>query len=229
VLPYAHGDLEIYKTETRACATTQPQAIVLEFTGNATRAEHVVEETADNWQRHPVQVWAVNYPGYGKSTGPARLQSIADGALAAYDAASATGKPVFVLGTSLGSAAALHIAANRDVAGLVLTNPPPLRQLIRGAHGWWNLWLVATPVSFGIPNHLDSLANAARAKAPAVFVTSDRDEVVPLKYQQKVANAYAGEKRVLLREGRGHNDPIEGSDTLWMATQVDWLWSRISP
>ena len=50
-----------------------------------------------------------------------------------------------------------HVAANRPVAAIVLQNPPPLRQLILGHYGWWNLWLIATPVALGVPSELDSL------------------------------------------------------------------------
>jgi uncharacterized protein len=203
----------------------EPACFVLEFTGNATRAEHVAEESAWVWREQKAEIWAVNYPGYGKSAGPARLKRIAETALQAYDelARRAAGRPIYVVGTSLGTTAALHVAAQRPAAGLLLMNPPPLRQLILGRHGWWNLYLVAWPVSMGVPAELDSIANAARVSAPAVFVLSERDEIVPVSYQERVAASYAGPKQVLRREGRGHNDPVEGSDQLWLARQIDWL------
>src|SRR5439155_12173538 len=125
----------------------------------AGRAEwHPVEESLD-WGDKPVEVWAVNHPGFGGSTGPPRLSRFGPAALAAYDAlaAEATGKPIFVSGMSLGSAMALHVAANRPVAGLILRSPPPLRNLIMTRHGWWNLWILATPVALGVPAELDSL------------------------------------------------------------------------
>ena len=224
------GTLEIIAARSRAAKNVEPEAFVLEFTGNASRAEMVAEDTAWQWQRHPVEVWAVNYPGYGGSSGPARRKAIADSSLIAFDqlTARAAGRPIFVVGTSLGSTAALHVAANREVAGLILTNPPPLRQLIRGKFGWWNLWLAAVPVSFGVPADLDSLANAARCYAPAMFILSARDEIVPLKYQQRVADAYAGPKQLLSREGANHNDAIEGSDQAWMTEQIEWLWKQVA-
>jgi pimeloyl-ACP methyl ester carboxylesterase len=157
-----------------------------------------------------------------------QLKAIAETSLIAHDRLreAAGGRPIFIAGNSLGTTAALHVAANREVAGLMLTNPPPLRQLIRGHHGWWNAWLLAVPVSFGVPSELDSIANARRCRAPAIFVTSSRDEVVPLKYQQRVADAYGGEKRVLSREGANHNDAIEGSDQAWMTQQIEWIWTH---
>jgi len=94
------------------------------------------------------------------------------------------------------------------VAGLFIQNPPPLRQLIVGAHGWWNLWLLAVPVSWQIPDELDSIANARRIHAPAVFLLSDNDEVVGYRFQRMVLEAYACDKTVIVHSGAGHNDAI---------------------
>jgi len=46
------------------------------------------------------------------------------------------------LADTLGPAGAQPQFKNAD---LILTNPPPLRQLIMGHYGWWNLWLAAAP------------------------------------------------------------------------------------
>src|SRR5688500_15782336 len=53
-----------------------PRAFVIEFTGNATRAEQVASYAADRWGERAVESWMVNYPGYGGSTGPADLGAI---------------------------------------------------------------------------------------------------------------------------------------------------------
>jgi pimeloyl-ACP methyl ester carboxylesterase len=138
----------------------------------------------------------------------------------------ANGKPIFVLGQSLGTTAALHVAANRPVAGLVLANPPPLRKLILQRHGWWNLWLLATPVAMSIPPELDSLQNGPRAEAPAVFVLAGRDSVVPPKYQEQVFGAYSGPKRAIRVATIDHNEPLpqKALETLAMAREE--LWRR---
>ena len=174
-------------------------------------------------------MWAVNYPGYGSSPGPARLAAIPPAALAAYDAvaAEAHGRPIVVAGVSLGTAAALHVARNRPVAGLYLTNPPPLRQLIRGRHGWWNLWLLAGPGSLVVPSELGSLDNAAGATCPAVFVSSGADRVVPPEYQQRVIDAYAGPKWVVRVPEADHNDPPTGPAAAELGDALKWLWDTV--
>lgn len=207
-IPFAGGALEAIV----ARSAEAPALFVLRFYGNADRAERwAAGEATQLGATLPVELWGVNYPGYGNSTGPASLARIAEAALTAYDAiaAEAKGRPIVVMGTSLGTAAALHVAADRAVAGVVLHNPPALRELILGEHGWWNAWLLAWPISRGVPAALDSIANARRARAPAVFAMAERDEVVPHRYHRMIAEAYRGQKQIFVSPVAGHNDELE--------------------
>lgn len=210
-IPFQSGELEIWKawSET-ARVQDRVDAYVLRFYGNADRAERWVASEPEMWDGRAIEVWGMNYPGFGGSTGPARLARIGRAALAAFDALKGTAgeRPIIVFGASLGTTAALHVAARRPVAVLILHNPPALRQLIRGQFGWWNLWLLAGPISFKIPSALDSIANAKASHAPAVFLLAQNDEVVAPKFQALVADAYAGEKRVINLSGAGHNSPL---------------------
>jgi pimeloyl-ACP methyl ester carboxylesterase len=224
--------LEIWTGRSAAIRQgAEPQAYCLEFTGNASRGEQMAYASAGEWGDHPVEVWSVNYPGYGGSAGSPSLKSIPPAALAAYDALAehANGKPIFVLGQSLGTTAALYVAANRPVAGMVLSNPPPLRQLIWQRYGWWNLWLLATPVALSIPKELDSLQNGSRVTAPAVFVLAGHDTVVPPKYQEQVYSAYRGPKRAIRVAAIDHNDPLPQEDLETLAAAREELWQRTFP
>ncbi len=204
-----------------------PKAYVLTFNGNADRAENAVISESYFWNAHPVEVWAVNYPGYGDSTPPAKLARLGPAGLAAYDALRlhAGDQPIIVSGTSLGTAVALHIAANRDVNGLLLLNPPPLKQMILGRFGWWNLWLIAGPVALAIPSDLDSIPNARQANAPALFTLSTQDSVVPYAWQQKVYAAYAGPKQALAIEA-DHNDPLTPEGERALRNHIAWLYEQ---
>jgi len=225
-----HGErrLEIWTARSRAAADREPEAFVLEFCGNATRAEDITQYVADRWSRFPVEVWVMNYPGYGGSEGGAKLSLIAAAAMRTYDelAERANGRPIFLAGNSLGTVPALYVAARRSSAGLVLQNPPPLRRLILARHGWWNLWLLAGPVALQVPGELNSLANAPRVTSPAVFLLAEQDEVVPLKYQKLVADAYTGSKRLIPLSGAGHNDSVTGDADAQLQSELDWLWER---
>ena len=227
-IPFEGGELEIWTASSRLAGRGAPGAYVLCFYGNADRADRWVAIEAEEWGARAAEIWGVNYPGYGGSSGPARLDRIAPAALAAFDALKqvAGDRPIVVFGASLGTAAALNLAAHRPVAGVILHNPLALRQMILGHFGWWNLWLLAGPVAMQIPGDIDNVANAKASRAPAVFLLAEKDEVVPPKYHRLVAEAYRGEKRIIVLKGAGHNSPIEGAALADFHQALGWLLPR---
>jgi hypothetical protein len=220
------GTTDAFIAFSPGCRDHNPEAFVLDFTGNGTRAEKIAALVAQRWQNRPVETVTVNYPGYGGSTGPASMSSMPAMELDAFDEVRklAAGRPVIVMGHSLGCTAALYVAANRPVAGLILQNPPPLRQLIIGHFGWWNLWLGAIPIALQIPSELDSIANARKCHEPAVLISAIHDTYVPPKYHKMVFDAYAGPNLPLAIDG-GHNTPADRSPEYPAA--LDWLWNQI--
>src|SRR5258707_1300696 len=147
-IPFENGDLEIWTAQSQSARQHgRADVFILRFYGNADRADRWVAAEAEMWNNRAVEVWGMNYPGFGGSTGPARLARLGPAALAAFDALKrvAEDRPIVVFGASLGTTTALHIATYRKVAGLILQNPPPLRQMILRQFGWWNLWLLAGP------------------------------------------------------------------------------------
>ena len=228
-IPFEDGELEIWTARSKlAQQRGQAEVYVLRFYGNADRADRWVADEAEMWNNRSVEVWGVNYPGYGGSTGAARLNRLGPAALAAFDALkqSAGDRPIVVSGASLGTTTALHIAAERKVTGLILHNPVALRQIILRQFGWWNLWLFAGPMAQKIPRGLDSIANAKAIRAPAIFLLAENDEVIAPKYQRIVVEAYAGEKRVIPLAGARHNDPLEGASIANFHDALDWLLPR---
>ena len=246
-LPFRGGELEVWVTrstqspffhgapELRAAhdlhPVKAPDVYVLRFYGNADRADGNVVLDAGSWPVGQAEVWGVNYPGYGGSTGPATLESIGPAALTAFDALqkTAAGKPIVVYGTSLGTTAALGVSAHRPVAGVILQNPPPLRQIILRQFGWWNLWLIAGPMALHIPSALDSLGNARATHAPGVFLLAEKDTIVRPRYQQLVVAAYAGPKQVVTQLGSDHNAPLDAVTTQQFNAAVIAMLSKPPP
>jgi pimeloyl-ACP methyl ester carboxylesterase len=224
-VPFAGGKLQLWTS--RSPGSGAPVAYVLHLGGNASRAEWCAAPVALDYGQHPVEVWALNYPGYGASEGQARLAQLGPAALAAFDAmaAEAQGRPILLHAESLGTAVALHLATQRPVAGLVLVNPPPLQNMIMERFGWWNAWLLAGPIAWNVPSELNSLLSAPTVKRPAVFVLAQHDEVVPPKYQQRVVDAYGGPRQTVQTSG-GHNDGVDGAATANLRRAIDWLWQQ---
>jgi hypothetical protein len=254
-IPFENGDLEIWTAQSQS-ARRQGRAdvFILRFYGNADRADRWAAMEAQMWNDRAVEIWGMNYPGFGGSTGPARLARIGPAAVAAFDVlrrhasnksavesavpsgptpssalSTAHAKaPIVLFGTSIGATAALHLAASRptEIAGLILQNPPPLREMILRQFGWWNLWLLAGPVALQIPRDLDCIANARASRTPAIFLLAERDEIVAPRFQRLVVQAYAGEKRIIELHGAHHNDPVEGAALADLSHALDWLLGK---
>jgi uncharacterized protein len=230
-IPFQGGQLEVWTARSASAHQPgHPDVYVLRFYGNADRADRWVAAEAGMWNERAVEIWGMNYPGFGGSTGPARLASLGPAALTAFDELQkvAGNHPIIVFGASLGTTTALHIAAQRKIAGLILHNPVAMRQIILRQFGWWNLWLFAGPMAFKVPPELDSVANARANHVPAIFLLAADDEIVAPRFQRLVVDAYAGEKRIVRLAGAGHNDPIEGIGLADFHHALDWLMPRNS-
>jgi hypothetical protein len=232
-VPFENGELEIWTAQSpRARQQGHADVFILRFYGNADRADRWAALEAETWNDRAVEIWGMNYPGFGGSTGPARLARIGPAAVAAFDALrhEAAGAPIVAYGASIGVTAALHVATSRstEIAGLILHNPPPLREVILRQFGWWNLWLLAGPVALQIPRDLDCIANARATRTRAIILLAERDEIVAPRFHRLVVQAYAGEKRVIELRGAYHNDPVEGTALADLNDGLGWMLTKAS-
>ena len=225
------GTIEVWTQRIGATRSEDADVFVLKFVGTDERAERTNYQPLSCWTDLRGEVWAVNPPGYGGSTGRASLRNFAAAGRAAYQriADVAAGRPIIVMGTSLGCITALYLGAHFRLDGLVLRNPPPLRQLIVGEHGWWNLWVGAMLVSTQVPDYLCSIRNASRCNVPAVFVGSKRDRIVPPGYQVRIVKAYAGPKRIMRLRKANHSTPMNPVEQIRFRQEMDWLRQRAFP
>jgi pimeloyl-ACP methyl ester carboxylesterase len=231
MLSFQKGELEVWTAKShRAQQQGRADIFILRFYGNADRADRWAAAEAEMWSDRAVEIWGMNYPGFGGSTGPARLSRIGPAALATFDELKrhAEDRPIVAFGASIGATAALHVAAQRPVAGLILHNPAPLREIILREFGWWNLWLLAGPIALQVPRDLNSVQNARAIHAPAIFLLAEKDEVVAPRFHRLVVKAYAGEKRVIELHGAYHNDPIEGTALAGLNDALGWLLTKAS-
>ncbi len=225
MIPFGRGSIEIWSRMIGATHRDDVDVFVLKFSGTAGRAERSTYHPLDYWTDLRANLWSVNPPGYGGSTGTASLSTLAEAASTAYRelADIAQGRPIIVMGNSLGTVSALYLAANFPIAGLVLRNPPPVRQLIIGRHGWWNLWVAAWAIAQHVPQQICSIANSSRAHCPAVFLTSRRDTTVPSTFQDRIIDAYRGPRRVLKMKEAGHATSLNLGEQREYARHLDWL------
>jgi len=236
LIPLGDGQLEIWTQRVGDEPSTSADLYVLKFPGTAGRAERSTAHPADAWPDARVELWSVNPPGYGGSSGTASLGQMTAFAETALQQLQreAAGRPMLVTGSSLGCVNALYLAARYPIAGLILRNPPPLREVILARFGWRTLYLGARLIVRQLPPELDAIRNAAAARAPAVFVSAQCDRVVPVKCQAQILDAYGGPHRVLRLTQADHHTPLTEDEAeqyrellVWLRQQM--MSSRLPP
>jgi hypothetical protein len=229
VVAWDAGEIEVWSERTTGDAADngldldgrrEPTCFVLKFHGKAARAERSCLDPLDQWADVPGEIWSVNPPGYGGSSGRASLRWLAPAAEAVFEnlVEVADGRPIFIAANSL----AARYGDSGAVAGLILRNPPPLRELITGKYAWRSLGL-SRYVAREVPGELDAVANAAAAGVPAVFLMSGLDTMVPPKYQRLIFRAYAGPKRRVILPKAGHNVRFSRHERHEYALALHWL------
>lgn len=227
-IPGEQGKIEVFIRPPRKNPTCEPRYSFLEFGGNAGRADYGTSLPAAFLDHFCAETWSVNYPGFGSSQGEAKLRHIAPAARTAYDALGehAKNRPIIAYGFSLGASPALHLSAHRPVRAVIVKNPAPVARMILTRYGWWNLWLAAMPVAAAVPWSLNTRRNASRSKAPALFLTAERDEVVRPFLQRRIYRAYDGPKHRIIMKNARHNDGISRETGQKM---IDWFESQVAP
>jgi pimeloyl-ACP methyl ester carboxylesterase len=135
---------------------------------------------------------------------------------------------VIVAGGSLGSVSALYLAARHPVEGVLVQNPPALREVVLAQSGWWHFKWATRLIAAQIPQKLDSIANARRAVVPAVFVTAQQDTVVPARIQRQIIDAYHGPSKVLSMPEADHATPMRDSELEQLRALANWLHDVIT-
>lgn len=101
-----------------------PKGVVLYFHGNRRNISRY-EQYSNLFTRNGYEVWMIDYPGYGKSTGELTEEILYDWALTMYKLSRTRFSPdsTIIYGKSLGTGIASQLAAVRDCRHLVLETP----------------------------------------------------------------------------------------------------------
>jgi len=144
---------------------------VIYFGGNA----EDVAQTVPTLQRAfpDSAIFALHYRGYNGSSGtPSESALIADG-LALWDLVHAKYPHIVMIGRSLGSGVAIHVASLRTVDRLVLVTPYDSLQTIAAQRFSW------FPVRWLLLDKFESWRYAPHVTAPTLLLAAEYDEVIP--------------------------------------------------
>ena len=214
--------------------------LVLKFPGTEGRAERssvfplgMISQCSPE----PVagEVWTWNPPGYGGSEGKASMGAIADAAVVFYESVlqqrANEQTRVILCGNSLGSVAALNVAARCQPpmtrTGLVLRNPPALVPVVQRIASRYPMGRLLAPIIESLVDSMNSLVTGPQCQLPALFLQSELDTLVPLAMQRKVHVAYAGRKRIVTLLRLGHNGTPDESHHAEIAAGIAWLWNEL--
>ena len=118
-------------------------------------------------------IYLLHYPGYGGSPGTPSEQTIITEAFALYDQVRTQHQDIVVIGRSLGSGVAVHLASVRPVTRLVLVTPYDSLEQIAARHYPY------FPIRWLLRDKFESWKYAPRVTAPTRIVVAGNDKVIP--------------------------------------------------
>ncbi len=174
-----------------------PRALIY-FGGNAEDVSLNLSSFAAAFPAHTL--YLVNYRGYGGSSGRPSERALLADAETVYDRLSRQHAAVSVLGRSLGSGVAVHLASVRAVERLALVSPYDSLVAVAREHYRW------LPVGLLMLDRYESVAKAATVRAPVLVLVAADDEIIPRRRSQAILDAFApGQARVVAIAGATHN------------------------
>ncbi len=182
--------------------TPQARGTLLFFHGNAGNISHRLDSIR-LFADLGLDVFIIDYRGYGRSSGRPSEQGTYRDARAAWDwltePQGVMPRRIVIFGRSLGAAVAVDLAARERAAGLILesgfTSVPDLAAELYP-------WL---PVRLLSRFHYDSISKVGRIGQPMLVLHSRDDEIVPFHHGRQLFDAAREPKQFYQMLG-GHND-----------------------
>ncbi|MCK8826443.1 alpha/beta hydrolase [Natroniella acetigena] len=183
--------------------------LIIYFGGNAEEVSGVIEKE-EKFEGYSLLV--VNYRGYGLSEGEPEEDKLFSDALYLYDhfttLESIDSEKVLTMGRSLGTGVAVHLAANRDVRGVILVSPyDSIENLAQDIFPF-------LPMELILKHEFDSISKAPDLEVPVLILAAEDDRIVPVDYSKALYDKWSGGKEFKVIVNRGHNN-LHRSKEFW--------------
>lgn len=185
-------------------ATDTPRGVVLFFHGNRRNIEHYAEY-APVFTSHQYEVWMIDYPGFGKSTGQFSEPVLYEWALQFYKLARARYSPdsIIIYGKSLGTGIAAQLASIRDSRRLILETPYyDLRSIARP-------YLFMYPLNRMIPFEFPTWKYLQITGTPVTIFHGTDDGVIPFSNCEKLKSLLKPGSEFITIKGGSHNNLLK--------------------
>ena len=216
-LGVAHTPLTIETADAerlRAWHLPQKDAIaqVVYFHGNGGNLSLWADVLVGLW-RNGFEIVAVDYRGYGLSTGTPTEHGLyrdVDATVAFVQSKLRRQElPLIYWGRSLGTSMAAYAATRHSPDGVVLeAGFPNARAILAGNPLMFALSYLAT-YRFATADWM------ARVTAPTLVIHGDRDRVIPYRLGQRLYEGLPGPKRFVTIPGGDHNEPVPLDATVY--------------
>ncbi|MBL0154243.1 MAG: alpha/beta fold hydrolase [Chitinophagaceae bacterium] len=176
------------------------KGIVLYFHGNRGNINRYAP-FAQLFTKNNYEVWMIDYPGYGKSTGKRTEQILYDDAHLFYKMAHSiiASDSIIIYGKSLGSAIATELASSRDCKQLILECP--YYSMSKLAARYFFMFPTGPMMKFELPTY----QYLSTVQAPVTILHGTKDGVIPYKHAVWLSEVKKGIELVTIEKG-GHND-----------------------
>jgi pimeloyl-ACP methyl ester carboxylesterase len=177
------------------------KGVVLYFHGNRENISHYAR-FAPEFTRNGYEVWMIDYPGFGKSTGEFTEQKMYDWALLMYKLCRArfSKDSIIIFGKSMGSGIAAQLGSIRDTRRLILETPYYSFPSIIGQYA--PIYPLNKMIRFKIPTY-EYLQNVT---APITIFHGTSDWTIRESNAKRLIPFLKPGDEFVSIEGGGHND-----------------------
>ena len=168
-------------------------------------------------------VFIVEYPGYADRPGSPSQSSLFRVADEAFQLLLTNG-PVYLVGESLGTGVAAHLAGTHPdkIAGVVLISPFNRLTSVAQYH------MPVLPVGLLLVDRFPSEDYLRNYHGPVGMVVDGHDQVIPEKFGLRLYNGYAGPKQLWAFPNGEHAAIMEPPEKFWKEVVEFWQTNRPS-
>ncbi len=174
------------------------KGVVLYFHGNKGNINRYAP-FADHFTRNHYEVWMIDYPGFGKTTGKISEDRLYTDALILYKMARSrfSTDSIIIYGKSIGTGIAAQLASIRDCRQLILETPYYSTQSL--ARRLFPVYPSLLKYELKTADHLDKI------KVPVTLLHGTDDWTVPYGESKKIIEEHPQVKLISFKDGKHNN------------------------
>lgn len=203
-----HREIQMQLNEETSISVVQflttgslPKGVVLYFHGNRKNIAWYASY-ASNFTKNGYEVWMMDYPGFGKSTGVLSEQNLYEEAAQLYIMALSKfdAHRIIIYGKSLGTGIASWLASKRTAQQLILETP--YYSITSLARHYIPIYPVNTLMRYKLPVY----KYLALVNAPVTIFHGTSDNVIPYHNAERLMAIIQPKDKFITIEHGGHND-----------------------